>query len=160
VELGAEFVHGPSPELLRIARREHLRLDRLPNEHFERHGGSWRPVRGVWRRFEAATRAMRHGGEDRSVAEVLASRKFPPREGGLPCEMFQGFEAAAGDRLSEQSVSTAGGEPESDAERVQYRFGSGYDAVVESLERSALERGASIRFGAPVRAVAWRRGRV
>src|SRR5262249_43656433 len=150
VELGAEFVHGPSPELLSIARRDHLRLDRLPSEHLERHGGGWRPVRAVWRLFEAATSAMRDRGEDRSVAEFLASRKLPPRQRRLLHEMFQGFEAAAVDRLSEQSVSTAGEEPETDAERTQFRFESGYDGVVESLERRALERGAEIRFAGPV----------
>jgi hypothetical protein len=38
--------------------------------------------------------------------------------------MFQGFEAAAVDRLSEQALSTAGEEPETDAERAQFRIRS------------------------------------
>ena len=160
VELGAEFIHGADPELLGIARREGLLVDRLPNEHLELRGREWRPVRGVWRRFSEATRAMRSGGEDRSVEEFLAARRMTPRDRRLLHGMFEGFEAAAVHRLSEQSVSTAGEGTESPEERAQFRFASGYDGVVRSLERDFLEAGGSVRYGAPVRAVAWRRGRV
>lgn len=160
IELGAEFVHGADPELLGLARRDGLLVDRLPGEHLELHDGRWRPVHGVWRRFEAATRAMRRGGEDRSVEEFLAARRMSARDRRLLHGMFEGFEAAAVHRLSEQSLSTAGEKPDGEEDRAQFRFASGYDGVVESLERGFLEAGGTVRYGAPVSAVAWRRGRV
>ena len=160
VELGAEFVHGADPELLGLARREGLLLDRLPPEHLERRGDGWRPVRGVWRRFEAATRAMRDRGPDRSVAEFLASGRARPRDRRLLGDMFEGFEAAPVHRLSEQSLSTAGEEPEGEQDRTQFRFVSGYDGVVRALAREAESRGAGIRCGTAVRAITWRRGTV
>lgn len=160
VELGAEFVHGADPDLLEIARREALLLDRLPPEHLERHGGQWRPVRGLWRRFERATRAMRGRGPDRSVAEFLDSGRVTARDRRRLRGVFEGFEAAPVDRLSERSLSTTGEEPEGEAERMQFRFVSGYDGVVRALAREAAERGARIRCGTAVRAIAWRPGRV
>jgi len=160
VELGAEFVHGADPELLGLARRSGLLVDRIPNEHLELRAGVWRPVRGVWRRFAAATRAMRSGGEDRSVEEFLAARRMSPRDRRLLHGMFEGFEAAAVHRLSEHSLSTAGEEPEGEEDRAQFRFASGYDGVVRTLERDFLEAGGSVRYRASVSAILWRRGGV
>ena len=161
VESGAEFVHGASKEILEIAHAGGLLVDRLPASHFEWRGGRWRPIPDVWRRFDAATRRMRSDGADRSVEESLRSRRgLAPSERRFLLGMVEGFEAAPADRISEQSLSTAGSPPETADDRAQFRLVSGYDGVIRWLAGEAERRRCEIRHSTRVRSVEWRRGRV
>src|SRR5262245_53634198 len=75
LELGAEFVHGASPTILEIARREGLLVERLPDEHLIADGAHLRRQDDFWERLEEITRTMRSRGKDRSVAEFLRARR-------------------------------------------------------------------------------------
>src|SRR5262249_43589860 len=75
VDLGAEFVHWRSPEILGIARDAGLLVVRLPNAHLYRQGGRFRHLPDVWKRFDALMRRMRASGPDRSVAEFLHAQR-------------------------------------------------------------------------------------
>src|SRR5262245_58742012 len=74
VELGAEFIHGRSPELFALAGEAGLLAVRIPELHLEARAGRLEPLPDVWRRFDAITRRMRRSGRDRSVAEFLRSQ--------------------------------------------------------------------------------------
>ncbi len=161
VELGAEFVHGRSEELFRIVQEAGLLVVRIPNAHLTRQGGRVQFLPDVWKRFEALTKRMRTSGPDRSVAEFLrAQRSLSPIDRKLFSSFVEGYDAAPVDRASEQSLSTAGQEPETPDERAQFRIISGYDGVIRWL-RSQLQNGrCEVRTSAAVRQVHWRRGRV
>ncbi len=161
VELGAEFVHGRSEELFRIVDDAGLLAVRLPNAHLVRQGSRLRYLPDAWKRFDDLTRRMRTSGPDRSVAEFLhAQRSLSPLDRKLFSSFVEGYDAAPVVRASEQSLSTAGQEPETPDERAQFRIVSGYDGVIRWL-RSRLESGrCEVRTSAAVSQVRWRRGRV
>ncbi len=160
VELGAEFVHGRNPAIVRIVRESRLLLGRIPNVHLEARGGRLRDMGNVWRRFDALTRRLRNDGPDRSVADFLAAHRLAPRDRRLLSSMIEGYDAAPLERASEKAISTRGDPPSSPSERAQLRILSGYDGVVAHLERLARASGCRIERSAVVRGVRWRRGDV
>ncbi len=163
VELGAEFVHGRSPELFEIARDAALGVIRLPSEHLEWRRGSFRDMGDVWRRFEALTKRMpsKGPGRDRSVAEFLASRrKLAASDRRLLSSMVQGYDAAPLERASVRALSTAGEGPSDSDERAQFRILSGYASVMRSLEERVERAGGKIRRATVVREIRWRPERV
>jgi len=157
LELGAEFVHGRSPEAFAIAREAGLVVVRLPSEHRERRRGSFRDMGDVWRRFESLTKTMPSKGPDRSVAEFLASRrKLAPSDRRLLSSIVQGYDAASLERASVQALSTAGEGPSDPDARAQYRILSGYDGVVRALADRVERAGGTIRPSTIVREIRWR----
>ncbi len=160
VELGAEFVHGRSPAIVRIVRESGLLLGRIPDVHLESRGGRLRDMGNVWRRFDALTRRLRDRGPDRSIAEFLDTHRLAPRDRRLLASMIEGYDAAPLERASEKAVSTRGNPPSSPSEHAQLRILSGYDGVIAHLERLARSFACRIERSAVVREVRWRRGRV
>lgn len=163
VELGAEFVHGRSPDLFRIVRDAGLLVVQLSNTHLVSSGkpGKLRALPDIWERFEAIARQMRAKGPDRSVAEFLrAQRSLSARDRKLFASFVEGYDAAPVALASEHSLSMAGEGPSTPDEEAQYRILSGYDGVIRWL-RSRLEGNRfEVRTSAVVRQVHWRRGRV
>ena len=161
VELGAEFVHGPAPEVLDIARDGGLLVDRLPDTRVQWTASGWRQVHDFWSQWEAIARRMRRGGRDRSVAEFLEShRRMSPTRKRLATLLTEGYHAARVDRVSEHWLSTAGDPPAEPGDEAQFRILSGYDGVIRWLLSRIDPKLGRIRFSTPVRRIRWRRGSV
>jgi monoamine oxidase len=161
VELGAEFVHGESPELFELAREAGLLIDRLPtrNADASRRGARWQPLGDVWKEFDRMTRAFRRTGRDRSVAEFLrAHRSWPVKRRRLLASIVEGYDAASLEDASEHALSTAGEPPRTKNERAQFRVISGYDGVPKFLASRLDARRVRLFLGTPVRTISWRRG--
>ncbi|MET0619893.1 MAG: NAD(P)/FAD-dependent oxidoreductase [Thermoanaerobaculia bacterium] len=161
VELGAEFIHGRSPELFEIVREAGLVTVRLPAAHREWRRGSFRDMGDVWRRFEALTKTMPSqgpgSGTDRSVAEFLASRsKLAASDRRLLSATVQGYDAAPLDRASVQALSTSGERASDPDESAQFRILSGYEAVVRWLVERVERAGGTILRSTVVREIRWR----
>lgn len=128
VELGAEFVHGPAPEVLDIARDAGLLVDRLPDTRIEWTASGWRRMHDLWSQWEAVTRRMRSRGRDRSVADFLrAHRRMSPTQKRLVTSLIEGYHAARLDLVSEHWLSTAQDPPSTSDAEAQFRVISGYD---------------------------------
>jgi monoamine oxidase len=163
VELGAEFIHGRSPDLFRIVEDAGLLVVHLSTTHLYSSGrrGKLRPLPDIWERFQAITRRMRAKGPDRSVAEFLRSqRSLSARDRKLFGSFVEGYDAAPAVRASEHSLSTAGEGPAMPDEEAQYRILSGYDGVIRWLRSRLASSRCGVRTSAVVRQVRWRRGRV
>src|SRR5512143_1016931 len=96
VELGAEFVHGRNDSLFEIASSAALLVDRLPDLHLDATDDSaWKPMGGIWKKFDAITRQMRGSGRDRSIAEFLESRRsLSSDQKRMVRGMVEGYHAA------------------------------------------------------------------
>ncbi len=161
-ELGAEFVHGRSPDLFEIADEAALRLARLPDVHAEAASGNLQAMGDLWRRIDAITRRMRSRGPDRSVAEFLeAHPSLPAADRRILVSMVEGYNAASLDRASERALSTAQEPPPEPDDRAQYRLVSGYGELIRWLSARWNRRGrGEMRRSDPVRVVRWKPGRV
>ncbi|HEX2636048.1 MAG TPA: NAD(P)/FAD-dependent oxidoreductase [Gemmatimonadales bacterium] len=160
VELGAEFVHGHSAELLELIRAADLTLEDVPERH--------QPGPGLagWAHPDPRAllaRLLRRPGEallDRPVAELL--RELPGelgRSGELEAVAgyLQGFHAADLALLGTRAL--AENEAAEDAEGDEpHRLREGYGALVRWLV-DRLDPGlVEFRLRTVVRAVRWREG--
>jgi len=161
IELGAEFVHGKSDEIFEISREAGLLIDRLPDSHLQRTPSGFRSQHDLWARFDAVTREMRTNRRDRSIAEFLRSRRrMSPAEKRLAAGMMEGYHAAILERASEHAFSTRGELRLSPEDRMQFRFVSGYDGIVDSLRSRLDPKRCPVLFSAAVDRIRWRRGSV
>jgi monoamine oxidase len=161
VELGAEFVHGSSEEILGIAREAGLLVNRLPDAHIQVSSAGVRRLGRIWERVDRMTRKMRSSGRDRSVAEFLASRRdLSSAQKRLLASLVEEYDAAPLDRASEQALSTAGEPPRGPDDHAQFRVVSGYGAVASWLQARLDARRCRIRRTSPVVRIRWRRGDV
>ena len=96
VELGAEFVHGREEELLELAARASIAVERIPAAHLAFEGSGRVAVRrDFWTRFERIARRLRNTGRDRSVADFLrAHASMPMGDRDLLASMVEGYDAA------------------------------------------------------------------
>jgi len=158
IELGAEFTHGETPELIEVARDHDLRLVDIAGRRWESARGRLRLMDDFWERIDVVMRRLRKRPTDRSFAAALEGMRSLPRgERRLAMQFVEGFHAADPDLVSEGALAN-GGSPRGEVrERRIGRVLEGYDAVAQALAAPLLDR---IRLGAVVRAVRWRRGRV
>ncbi len=154
IELGPEFIHGRPRATLGILEASGLLAVQLADVHWSRGRGGWKHE-DIWRTTGAITALMRNAGKDRSVAEFLAAHpRISRRVRDLLLSFVEGYEAAPSDRLSEQSISTRGREPES---HDQFRVINGYDRLTDWLAHSAGPGSVSLRLGTVVRTIRWAR---
>jgi monoamine oxidase len=159
LELGAEFIHGEAPltgRLLREARLSGYDLDGdfwvAKGGHFHRDEGYWDEVDRVFDAIDARKKdisfddflAQSPGGQSLAWAR-RAARSF-----------VQGFHAADPAELSTLALAPReAGEPSEEAAQTG-RVVEGYDRLAEWLAR---DLGDDLHLGAPVREIAWERGR-
>jgi monoamine oxidase len=161
IELGAEFIHGESPVLLRwLAAARDVAID-APRERWMVQG------RGL-RRADVRLKALKHAfgrlappRRDMSFAEYLERhrRSVPPAIRELARMMVEGFDAADATRISAREVLDEWSGPVA-ADAPTFRPARGYDALMESIRNTLPAERATLQFGTVVRAVAWTRGRV
>jgi monoamine oxidase len=159
VELGAEFLHGETPELDAIARDAGLRVVDVAGRRWTSTGRDLRLTDDFWERLERPMRRLRGDREaDRSFAEALSRlRSIPPFERKLATMYVEGFHAADVTRVSERSLAEGGSPGDEVRERRVRRVVEGYDAVMRALAAPVLDR---IQLGTVATRVRWRRGRV
>jgi monoamine oxidase len=166
VELGAEFIHGLPPELIRL-------VDEAGLTRFE--------LEGVTRCFQTEYGANRLGpcGEQREVdqlfddlghlpppqadlsfSEFLAQRELTPEAVARATNYVEGFNAADADRISIRSLERQqAAEDAISGDRV-FRVVEGYARVPEFLLRRFLDADGEWVPSTPVRTITWEPGRV
>ena len=158
IELGAEFIHGRPPEMMRLVEAARLLVDRLPDAHWVLTRRGLRERDDFFERMSRITARMKSRGSDRSVAEFLAGqRRLRPELRAEFRSFVEGFHAAPLDKVSERSLCTAGDGPPEPGEEDQFRIMTGYDGLARWLLSEARGSIALELSTAAVR-IAWRRG--
>lgn len=153
-ELGAEFIHGRSSEILSLCDSAALLVNELPDDHVRVEGGEFERIADFWGEITKVRKKIR-GERDRSFSQFMAAQKsLSPRLRKLALQFVEGYHAADPDRISALALragdeETAGG----DANR-QFRIAEGYDALVAAM-RTRFEPSAEIRLGRIVRRLEW-----
>jgi len=151
LELGAEFIHGRPPLLMRLARGAREVRGR-------QYGDGLAPQDEIWRSMMEKLGRL-PARRERTVREALDSPRWrsqtTPVERELAAAYLEGFNAARLDLASFQAMA----QQIAAAERIEgdriARFPRGYDAVPRRLAR-----GLRIELGARVREIRWTRGSV
>ena len=164
VELGAEFVHGKAPEILKLIEEAHFKLIELPNTHWYYRNTVLSQSGEFWSKIEALNSDMeKYHGSDESFEQFLDDYNRKHQVEDLPSMAtlyVEGFHAAHADRISVLGlVKTNEAAAEIDDEK-QFRPAGGYLSIAQWLHDEAVAHGASFRFETVVREVEWRAGTV
>jgi monoamine oxidase len=160
IELGAEFVHGGPPELVRLIRESGLSLENLPLYRSARDA----PVPRLDVR-DTLTHLLHPAGEtlpDVPVALLLRERRAEaPEPGALEgvARYLEGFHAADLDRLGTRSLAENEAAEDEDGDE-PHRVREGYGALVQRLAASLDPARVEIRLKTVVASVRWRAGEV
>src|SRR4051812_47868759 len=146
VELGAEFVHGRSPELHQLIEEAGLDLERVEGDHYELDAGEVRPAKVL---AEVLGAIGHPGAGDAGTALDLAKgRHFGREQTRWLTHFVEGFHAAPPDRVSARSIVRQAASTESQA-----RCRQGYGALIDFLCAELVNAGASLGFGSRVESV-------
>jgi monoamine oxidase len=166
LELGAEFIHGPSAETLPLAQAAGLAVLELPDTHEIATAGRFKPMGDFWeivdRMNHDLARRLAGRRKDFPVSEYLDSARVPAAHRGMLRDFVQGFYAAHPDRLSAQSlaVETRGGDEEDEVEGKQFRIANGGDALMKWLRDGLDPDRTEVRLSTVAQLVQWKRGAV
>ncbi len=161
VELGAEFIHGESPVLLRwLKAAGDVAIDASRDRWIVHEAG----LRRADERLQELKRTLGRlsaPGRDVSFAEFLQRhrRSVTPAVRELACAMVEGFDAADASRISAREVLEEWGGPAA-ADAPTFRPARGYDTLMQSIRHTLRADCATLQFGTIVRAVNWTKGRV
>ncbi|HEY4590180.1 MAG TPA: NAD(P)/FAD-dependent oxidoreductase, partial [Thermoanaerobaculia bacterium] len=159
LELGAEFIHGEAPLTERLLREARLSDYDLDGDSWLAAGGHFHRYEGLWDEIDRVFDAIDARRKDVSFEGFLAQRPGgkPLARARAAARLFvQGFHAADPAELSTLSIAPReAGEPSEEALRTG-RVIEGYDRLAAWLAR---DLGDDLHLGAPVREIAWERGR-
>ena len=160
IELGAEFLHGETPETDRVLRDAGLVALDLSGEHWRAENGRILPHRDLWSKIDRVLGLIDPEKPDQSFADFLARRpggrsRAPDRKAAL--RYVEGFNAADATRMSAKSLAPQGGEAPSESARRAGRVASGYGRMVEWMAHRLEE---DVHLETPVTGIEWSRGQV
>ncbi|MDQ2890669.1 MAG: FAD-dependent oxidoreductase [Gemmatimonadota bacterium] len=163
IELGAEFLHGETPETDTIIADARLKAMDVVGEHWQACEGRFTQVDFYDKIDRILGKLDEHCTPDRSFADHLrerAARKRKPRHAmarKLALEFVQGFHAADPERVSERWLGRGGDPAESPEEERTGRLLEGYDRITAHLAHAVYD---AIELNTVVTGVEWQRGDV
>src|SRR5437773_9499532 len=110
LELGAEFVHGRSPALWKLATAANLKLYEVNERHWYFEDGKIARSRDFWNKVEHLMDQMRAAGSDESLKEFLDSLpndEETRRAKAMVTRYVEGFHAASTDWIGIQGLVKA-----------------------------------------------------
>lgn len=163
IELGAEFVHGEHPELIKRIDRAGLRLRRINEEPWCLEKDGLQKCGEFWTQTEKVLEALRVTKKDQSFADFLrspAGKKFSADARDSATRYVEGFNAARANLISVNSILRGLRMEEKIDGDNQFRIMGGYAALIADMLQRLPAAQVRIETGAVVKQVAWRRGRV
>jgi len=158
IELGAEFVHGKSPELWKIAQSANLKISEISERHWYFDEGKISRSHEFWKHVERLMSRMKSSSADHSLAEFL--RELPDddenrRAKQMVTRYVEGFHAADVDRIGTRGLIAANDAADDiDGDRA-YRFERGYDSLMQALRGEAESGGANFQLNTVVDEIRW-----
>ena len=161
IELGAEFVHGESPELWQIADK----LPAKPYEVAERHwyfeNGKLSTTSDFWEKIESLMLRMKSAKSDQSFKDFLDSQpddQETQRAKAMAIRYVEGFEAANIERIGIQGLTKENEASAGIDGDKSFRFFTGYDSLAHALRVEAEARGTVTHLKVIVKEINWANG--
>ena len=165
IELGAEFIHGLPPELMKLVDEAGLTRFELEGDHrCYRPGKGIGPCEaqpGVDQVFDQlGDLQLPPNSPDLTFHEFAVLRGFSRDVTGWATNYVENFNAADADRISVLSLAKQqAAEDAISGDRV-FRVVEGYAQLPAFLERRFLKAGGELLLSTPVRSVNWQPGRI
>lgn len=162
VELGAEFVHGRSPEIWEIVRSHGLlTYDCAESAIHVKNGVVQHGVEG-WELVERVLQDMREAaksGEDQSFSNFLERSSRSEEAKRLATSYVEGFNAARGELVSIAGLTKDAEAADKIDGDHSFRFVNGYASFIEQIISGVDDVGAKFRVNSIVQRIRWSKGR-
>jgi monoamine oxidase len=158
VELGAEFIHGHSHELMQSLNNAHLPFYDVKDLHHLVKNGRLTEQKDFWNRIERISQHLpRKASEDHSVEEHLKSSRAQKANKDVFRAFVEGFHAAD---LKLMSSFNLGQAENAEVPNIQgtemFRHPLGYDQVFKNI----LSNSDALNLGAVVKKISWSKNKV
>src|ERR1051325_7022022 len=158
IELGAEFVHGRSPELWKIAIGANLQLYEVSERHWYFEKGKVSKAGEFWRAIESLMSEMKSSDRDQSLQEFLdglPDDEKTRRAKSMLVRYVEGFHAANIEHVGIRGlVKDSEAADEIDGDRA-FRLIDGYDALMRAMRAEAESQGAQFHLNTVVQEIRW-----
>src|ERR1051325_10418841 len=158
-ELGAEFVHGRSQQMLKVVRAAGLKLIDASEQNRLAKAGKLKKV-DLWERVGEVIGKIDPHQRDLPFGHWLERAKFDAETKELALAFVEGFNASDARVIGAHSLLRAEYASEKEEGEKQARPREGYGALIDALRAAAERDGAKIKLGERVRQIRWRRGAV
>lgn len=158
IELGAEFLHGSTPETDAILAQGKLAAYEVVGDHWRAREGKLKPADDAWERVQRImNRLDPHQTPDQSFLEWLQRYGRKPRlarDRRLACQFVEGFHAADASRISVQALALEAQQDDEQSDRLG-RVLEGYDRVTAWLARHVYD---AVALNTVVERIDWDEG--
>jgi monoamine oxidase len=158
IELGAEFVHGRSPELWKMATAANLQLYEVSERHWYFEKGKVSKSGEFWHTIESLMSDMKSPDHDQSLKDyldVLPDDEKNQRAKSMLVRYVEGFHAANIERIGIRGLEKANeAADEIDGDK-GFRLIGGYDSLMQAMRAEAESRGAQFHLNTIVKEVRW-----
>ena len=158
IELGAEFVHGKSPELWKIAQAANLKISEINERHWYFDNGKISRSSDFWQHIERLTDQMKSNKSDQSLHDFLdqlPNDDDTRRAKAMVTRYVEGFHAADAGRIGTRGLIAANDAADSiDGDRA-FRLERGYDPLMQALRGEAESCDAIFQLNTVVEEVRW-----
>lgn len=158
MELGAEFMHGASPEILHLAEKFALPFYDVCDHHLFLKNGRLKKIPKFFEQLDKLMPA-KDSARDKTIELYLHRKKLSATWRDLFRTFVEGFHGADLDIMGIRGLASAMETEESDLNGCEiFRFTGGYDLLIKGLTESLDP--TSFRFCTQVEAIDWSKGRV
>lgn len=163
IELGAEFVHGKHPALMKVFEEAGIPFCDVTDRHWYVENGKLSSSHEFWNKLTAVMDLMNLKNPDSSFKTFLDSlpdNEETRRAKAAASLYVEGFHAASIDRIGVHGLIKANeAEDEVDGDH-SFRVIGGYDLVMKTLQEEAVAAGASFRLNTVVSEIHWGQNQV
>jgi monoamine oxidase len=158
IELGAEFVHGRSPELWKIATAANLQLYEVSERHWYFEQGKVSKSGEFWHAIEKLMSDIKASAPDQSLKEFLDSLPNDEKTRGAKSMLVryvEGFHAATIERIGVHGLKKANeAADEIDGDKA-FRLIDGYDSLMQAMRAETESKGAQFHLDTIVKEIRW-----
>lgn len=158
VEMGAEFVHGRHPSLMKVLESARIPFCDVSECHLFLNQGKPVNTHEFWNELTALMDLMSLERPDQSFAHFLKSlpTDYASRQAQEVAALFvQGFHAASLEIIGTHGLVKANEAEEDINGNKGYRVIGGYDRVIQALHDEAVADGATLKLATVVREINW-----
>jgi monoamine oxidase len=163
IELGAEFIHGKSPEIFSIIEQAGLSVEEVTGRHWFFDTGKLTKSGDFWSSVEELMAQMKKELKDRSFEDYLSSltnSQTSERTKAMASGYVVGFHAAETDKIGIHGLTAIDEASEQiDGDR-SFRLLEGYSSLINWLQHEAQTQGAKVHLNTIVAQVRWEQNKV
>jgi monoamine oxidase len=172
IELGAEFVHGTSPEIWDLIKQSGLATYEISDDHVYLANGKLSEQPDFWGEIARLVKmvekklspdeknAGKNAGQDSSVNHLVQSLDVSEQERELLLLFVEGFHAADPRRMSARALVHEESEAEESSGSESFRVYLGYQALLEALLRLIPGWKNRLHLNSIAKEVNWQPGKV